>query len=34
MKKVLGAVALAVAGLFAFTGCGEKAGETDRKSVV
>ena len=34
MKKVLGAVALAVAGLFAFTGCGEKAGETVKIGAI
>ena len=34
MKKVLCAVALAVAGLFAFTGCGEKSGETVKIGAI
>ena len=34
MKKVLGTVALAMAGLFAFTGCGEKAAETVKIGAI
>ena len=34
MKKALGAAVLAVAGLFAFTGCGEKSGNTVKIGAI